>query len=298
MSLLSRDIKRIIKGNIGKLLGISLVMGFLFYLFNIFFGLNEKIDDINKIITDKVGIYFYIDDSQSEDIYKRVIGIKDQLKEKGVDSNFSSKDDAFNFLENKIPEITNNFERFGINNPLPSTLYVMFNSKKEYNDMKDIIVKNKDIILNIKDIDDGATLQQQENRSLRILEIANVIKISTYFILIIIGIIILTFTQHLLKSFFYDFYKELQTKKLLGATKRDTNGGFILTLLSIITVGYIVGFILTCITFTIISNHLLNLGINTGLCNVLPKTLIVYLIFSLLAVLLGYHRLHELEKKL
>jgi len=57
-------------------------------------------------------------------------------------------------LENKIPEITNNFERFGINNPLPSTLYVMFNSKKEYNDMKDIIVKNKDIILNIKDIDD------------------------------------------------------------------------------------------------------------------------------------------------
>ncbi len=298
MSLLSRDIKRIIKWNIGKLLGISLVMWFLFYLFNIFFGLNEKIDDINKIITDKVGIYFYIDDSQSEDIYKRVIGIKDQLKEKWVDSNFSSKDDAFNFLENKIPEITNNFERFGINNPLPSTLYVMFNSKKEYNDMKDIIVKNKDIILNIKDIDDWATLQQQENRSLRILEIANVIKISTYFILIIIGIIILTFTQHLLKSFFYDFYKELQTKKLLWATKRDTNWWFILTLLSIITVWYIVWFILTCITFTIISNHLLNLWINTWLCNVLPKTLIVYLIFSLLAVLLWYHRLHELEKKL
>ena len=298
MSLLSRDIKRIIKWNIGKLLGISLVMWFLFYLFNIFFGLNEKIDDINKIITDKVGIYFYIDDSQSEDIYKRVIGIKDQLKEKWVDSNFSSKDDAFNFLENKIPEITKNFERFGINNPLPSTLYVMFNSKKEYNDMKDIIVKNKDIILNIKDIDDWATLQQQENRSLRILEIANVIKISTYFILIIIGIIILTFTQHLLKSFFYDFYKELQTKKLLWATKRDTNWWFILTLLSIITVWYIVWFILTCITFTIISNHLLNLWINTWLCNVLPKTLIVYLIFSLLAVLLWYHRLHELEKKL
>ncbi len=298
MTLLSRDIKRIIRWNIGKLVWISIVMWFLFYLFNIFFGLNEKIDDINKVITDKVWIYFYIDDSQNEDVYKRVIDIKDQLKNKWIESNFASKDEAFNFLENKIPEITNNFEKFGINNPLPSTLYVMFSSNKEYNDMKDIIVNNKDIILNIKDIDEWATLQQQENRSLRVLKIANVIKISTYFILIIIGIIILTFTQHLLKSFFYDFYKELQTKKLLWATKKDTNWWFILTLLMIMTVWYIVWFILTCITFTILSNHLLSLWIDTWLCNVIPKTLIVYLIFSLLAIVLWYHRLHQLEKKL
>jgi hypothetical protein len=30
----------------------------------------------------------------------------------------------------------------------------MFENKKEYNIMKDIILKNKDIILNIKDIDE------------------------------------------------------------------------------------------------------------------------------------------------
>ncbi|MBO4517153.1 hypothetical protein J5751_07160 [bacterium] len=56
-------------------------------------------------------------------------------------------------MESKIPEITENFEKFGIENTLPSTLYVMFKNEKEYNIMKDIIVANKDIILNVKDVD-------------------------------------------------------------------------------------------------------------------------------------------------
>jgi cell division protein FtsX len=66
---------------------------------------------------------------------------------------FSSKDDALNFLEKKIPDVVNNFQKFGIDNPLPSTLYVMFDSNTTYESLKNIIIQNKDIILNIKDID-------------------------------------------------------------------------------------------------------------------------------------------------
>jgi len=57
-------------------------------------------------------------------------------------------------LENKIPEITENFDKFGIDNPLPSTLYIMFDNEKEYNIMKEVILKNKDMVLNIQDIDE------------------------------------------------------------------------------------------------------------------------------------------------
>jgi len=57
-------------------------------------------------------------------------------------------------LENKIPEITENFDKFGIDNPLPSTLYIMFYNEKEYNIMKEVILKNKDMVLNIQDIDE------------------------------------------------------------------------------------------------------------------------------------------------
>jgi cell division protein FtsX len=66
---------------------------------------------------------------------------------------FSSKDDALAFLQKKIPDVVNNFQKFGIDNPLPATLYVMFDSDSKYESLKTIILKNKDIILNTKDID-------------------------------------------------------------------------------------------------------------------------------------------------
>jgi preprotein translocase subunit SecE len=174
----------------------------------------------------------------------------------------------------------------------------MFDNKKEYNIMKDIIIENKDIILNIKDIDQWATLQQQENRSLRILKIMKTIEDSIYFILIILAIIIMSFTQHLLKTFFFDFYKELQTKKLLWATHKDTNGGFILTLLFIITIGFIIGLALICITFHILNSNLIVLWVDFNLCNIVPKLLLSYIWFTLIATLLWYNSLNSLEKKL
>jgi cytoskeletal protein RodZ len=91
----------------------------------------------------------------------------------------------------------------------------MFANQKEYNIMKDIIVKNKDLILNVKDVDKGASLVQQENRSLRIINIMNTIKISFYFIIAMLGVIIVFFTQYLLIHFFNNFYEEIEIKKLL-----------------------------------------------------------------------------------
>ena len=62
-------------------------------------------------------MYFYIQDEKdpsSDQIYKRIIEMKDQLAEQWIKAEFSSKNDAFGFLESKIPEITENFEKFGI----------------------------------------------------------------------------------------------------------------------------------------------------------------------------------------
>lgn len=100
-------------------------------------------------------MYFYIKDipDQSNEIYKKVIVLKDELEAKGLKVMFSSKDDALAFLQKKIPDVVSNFQKFGIENPLPATLYVMFDSDNKYKSLKTIILKNKDIILNTKDID-------------------------------------------------------------------------------------------------------------------------------------------------
>jgi cell division protein FtsX len=106
-------------------------------------------------LKDRLGMYFYIKETvdQSGDINKRVITLKDELEAKGLKVMFSSKDDALAFLQKKIPDVVSNFQKFGIDNPLPATLYVMFDNDSKYEALKTIILKNKDIILNTKDID-------------------------------------------------------------------------------------------------------------------------------------------------
>jgi len=298
-SLIARDIKRIIKKSLRRIIIVSIFLSFLFYLFNLFSGLSFKIENISNIITNKVGIYFYIQDENksADEIFKRILTIKEDLNKNGIKSEFSSKDDAFNYLENKVPDITKNFDKFGIENPLPSTLYVMFNNQKEYNKMKEIILNNKDIILNIKDIDKWASLTQQENRSLRILKIADTIKISFYFIVAMLGIIIIFFTQHLLRHFFNNFYEEIEIKKLLWARYQDVNWWFLVILLSCITLGFILWFILTCITFNILNHNLVSINVDLNLCSIIPKLLFSYIIFCMIWIWLWYRMLKEMEKK-
>jgi hypothetical protein len=163
--------------------------------------------------------------------------------------------------------------------------------------MKDIMIANKDIVLNIKDIDKWATLTQQENRSLKIINIINIIRNSFYFIIIMLTVIIITLTQHILKNFFYDFYKEIEIKRLLWATQNDANWWFLLTLLFTITVWFVIWFILTCITFNILNHNLISINIDLSLCNVIPKLLLSYILFAIISLWLWYKMLKIMEKK-
>lgn len=301
-SLLRWDTKHIIKHSFISIIFTWILIWFLFFLFNTFSGLLIKEKEINDSMASKIGMYFYIQDEKdpsSDEIYKKIINIKDQLAENWIKAEFSSKNDAFGFLESKIPEITENFEKFWIENTLPSTLYVMFKNEKEYNIMKDIIVANKDIILNVKDVDKWATLQQQENRSLKIIGIMKTIKYFTIIMTIILWVVIIAFTQHLLRHFFYESYRENQVKKLLWATHTDANGGFLLTLLFTITLWFIIGYLLRRSTCGLVNMHLESININLWLTDlkVMWCLLIPYVVFTIIALTSGQLMLVKMEKK-
>jgi hypothetical protein len=92
-----------------------------------------------------------------------------------------------------VPDVVDNFKKFGIDNPLPATLYVMFSTDSQYEAMKTIIIKHKDIILNVKDVDSGATIKQQENRILTTINFSNMVVVMAYSIIVLILIIVFTF---------------------------------------------------------------------------------------------------------
>jgi len=128
---------------------------------------------------------------------------------------FASKDDALAFLQKKIPDVVNNFQKFGIDNPLPATLYVMFGNDSQYNALKTVILAHKDIILNTKDVDNGTTLKEQENRVLSAINLSNIVVGIAYAIIAVIFIIVLVFMGFLLNTIFGSLHKEFEVKKLL-----------------------------------------------------------------------------------
>ena len=294
------DVKKTFKSNPFKFILTWLLLGWLFFVFNIVFGATLSTEKIENIAADKVWIYFYIQDEwlDRDELTTRIINITDSLKKEWLQVQYTAKDKAFEYLENKIPELTSNFEKFWIDNPLPSTLYVMFNNKREYEAMKTVIVANKDIIMNSKDVDKSATLVQQENRSLRVLDTIDTIKITLILISIIVAISIFNVTQHLLTNFFYSFYKDIELKKLLWADTWTANQWFMLILWILLAWAIIFGVLLSFIVFCVLDWHLKALDINLSLKMTTIWAIIMNIIFALWTIWLWYYHLHRLEKKI
>lgn len=294
------DVKKAFKSSPLKFILTWLLLGWLFFVFNIIFGATISTEKIENIAANKVWIYFYIQDDglNRDELTTKIINITNTLQKKWLQVQYTAKDKAFEYLENKIPELTSNFEKFGIENPLPSTLYVMFSNKREYEAMKSVIVANKDIIMNSKDVNKSATLLQQENRSLRILDTIDTIKITLIIISIVIAISIFNVTQHLMTNFFYSFYKDIELKKLLWADAWTANQWFILILGILLIWAILFSTILTFVVFCILDWHLKALDINLSLKMTTIWSLIVNILFGLWTMWLWYYHLHKLENKI
>lgn len=206
-------------------------------------------------------MYFYIKETagQEDEIYKEIVLMKDELQSQGLKVTFSTKNDALSFLQKKIPDVVENFQQFGIENPLPATLYVMFSSDREYAMLKDVILKHKDIILNPKDIDSGTSIKEQENRILNTINLSNVIVTISYSVIALLLIIVFVFLAFLLQMIFSNLHKEFEVKKLLGASHLDVTRSFILLTLDIIILAFVICLILVVLSGLALEAYLTSL---------------------------------------
>ncbi|MFA6255816.1 MAG: hypothetical protein WC606_01410 [Candidatus Absconditabacterales bacterium] len=276
--IFKHDIASLLKTSWTHIFGVSIFIGFLLFLLNIFLGVSLYANQFTGQLKDRLGMYFYIkeDTTQTNEIYKKVITLKDELESKGLKVMFSSKDDALAFLEKKIPDVVSNFQKFGIDNPLPATLYVMFDSDSKYESLKTIILENKDIILNTKDIDAGSTLKQQENRVLTIINLSNFVVGLSYVIIAILFAIILSFLGFLLKNIFHTFHRELEVKKILGATYSQIMQGFVALTVNVLGFSFLI-----CLALLLISG----ITINYYIYSLFNVTL--WSVFSNVALIIG-----------
>ena len=241
------DIKSIFRTYRWQMIWISVLSGFLLFLLNILIGVSMYGNMLNDSLRDKLWMYFYLrNDVESESkVYKQVIRLKDKLEDEWLQVNFLTKEDAMDFMMKRLPELTWSLEKFWMTNPLPATLYVTLPDISKYETLKEVMLENKDIVLNIQDLDQIDNLEEQENRIVNVIKLSNFVQILAISLVIVIAAVILSFSIFFLRSIFTRFWNDIQVKKLLGASKAQIIMPFLWLVLYAIIGGFLLSLILT-----------------------------------------------------
>jgi len=144
--------------------------------------------------------------------------MKTELEAQGMQVEYYSRQDAFDTLSKKLPDVVQSFDKFGISNPLPATMYIMFKDSSEYEMVKTIAAKYQPIIVNSLDTTRDTHLRQQEQRVINIINLGNVVTVISLGLVMFLIAIIVVFLLFIIRIKFYGFKDTIQVQKLLGAS--------------------------------------------------------------------------------
>lgn len=203
---------------------ISILMGFLLFLMNVFLVVSVQGQNFNDQMKSKLGVYIYLKDSQN--LQQQAVNIKTELEKKGLKVSYTSKDEALKFVERRVEDLTKTLKKYNLENPIPSTLYINYTDAGEFAVMKNVLEANKDAILNMNDLSDNA-IKTQEKRVLNIINLSNFLQSFGYLTVGLMGVSVIVFAIFFLQAMFEHFRRDVQAKKLLGATAQQIAQPFI-----------------------------------------------------------------------
>jgi len=301
------DVKSIFRSYRGQMIWISVLSGFLLFLLNILIGVSMYGNTLNASLNDKLGMYFYLNDNVEEEtrLYKQVIQLKDRLEKEGLKVNFLTKEDAMDFMMKRLPELTGSLEKFWMTNPLPATLYVTLPDISKYETLKEVMLENKEIIVNIQDVEQLDNLESQENRIRNVIKLSNFVQILSMGLVIILAAAVLSFSIFFLRSIFTRFWPDIQVKKLLWATKSQIIMPFLTLILYSIIGGFLISLLLTLVSMGVFDYYMSQLFSYTLTAHLFAKWWIIIVLFIveilvIVSLLMGisYGFVSRLHKKL
>ena len=301
------DVKSIFRCYRWQMIWISVLSGFLLFLLNILIWVSMYGNTLNASLNDKLGMYFYLNDNVEEEtrLYKQVMQLKDRLEKEGLKVNFLTKEDAMDFMMKRLPELTWSLEKFWMTNPLPATLYVTLPDISKYETLKEVMLENKEIIINIQDVEQLDNLESQENRIRNVIKLSNFVQILSMSLVVILAAAVLSFSIFFLRSIFTRFWNDIQVKKLLWATKSQIIMPFLTLILYSIIGWFLISLLLTLISMGIFDYYMSQLFSYTLTAHLFAKWWIIVLLFIVEIVVIvwalmgiSYGFVSKLHKKL
>ena len=301
------DVRSIFRCYRWQMIWISVLSGFLLFLLNILIWVSMYGNTLNASLDDKLWMYFYLNDDVEEQtkLYKQVMQLKDRLEKEGLKVNFLTKEDAMDFMMKRLPELTWSLEKFWMTNPLPATLYVTLPDISKYETLKEVMLENKDIIINIQDVEQLDNLKGQDNRIRNVIKLSNFIQILSLSLVVILAAAVLSFSIFFLRAIFNRFLPDIQVKKLLWATKSQIIMPFLTLILYSIIGGFLISLLLTLVSMGIFDFYMSQLFSYTLTAHLFTKWWIIMVLFIIeilviVSLLMGlsYGFVSRLHKKL
>ena len=301
------DVKSIFRSYRGQMIWISVLSGFLLFLLNILIWVSMYGNMLNASLNDKLWMYFYLNDNVETEtrLYKQVIQLKDRLEKEGLKVNFLTKEDAMNFMMKRLPELTWSLEKFWMNNPLPATLYVTLPDISKYETLKEVMLENEDIIINIQDVAQLDNLKSQENRIRNVIRLSNFVQVLSLSLVIILAATVLSFSIFFLRSIFSRFWNDIQVKKLLWASKSQIIIPFLTLILYSIIGGFLISLLLTLVSMWVFDYYMSQLFSYSLTAHLFAKWWVIIVLFVAeiliivgLLMWIAYGFVSKLHKKL
>ena len=301
------DVKSIFRCYRWQMIWISVLSGFLLFLLNILIWVSMYGNTLNASLDDKLWMYFYLNDEVEEQtkLYKQVMQLKDRLEKEGLKVNFLTKEDAMDFMMKRLPELTWSLEKFWMTNPLPATLYITLPDISKYETLKEVMLENTDIIINIHDVEQLDNLKSQERRIRNVIKLSNFVQILSLSLVIILAAAVLSFSIFFLRAIFNRFLPDIQVKKLLWATKSQIIMPFLTLILYSIIWGFLISLLLTLISMGVFDFYMSQLFSYTLTAHLFAKWWIIIVLFIIeilvivsLLMWLSYVFVSRLHKKL
>jgi len=238
--MIFKNFLRLLKTGVFQTIATILLLSFFFFLQNIFLSLTSVTYLFSGELKNKLWVYLYFKEweniEQVQENRDLIIDLKTKLEKAWLTVQYLSKEDAIKTLSKRLPKIIDNFEKYGIKNPIPPTMYIIFRNDKEYEAMRKIVSdpKYQEIILNLSDIWTAKSFKKQESKVKEIISFSNFLIEFYKYTSLGLFVSILWFLVMIIKINFYSFYAQIEVEKLLWFSYSRIISPFMLYVLFIV----------------------------------------------------------------
>ncbi len=183
-------------------------------------------------VQSQLWVFLYLRDDATE----RGVKLIEEMKQAGLTTTFFSKDDAFRLMAKKLPDVLDQLSAYGIENPLPPTIYIVYKNQEQYESMKSIVGRYDDVISTLDNVSLKSSFEEQTRRASRLVTMMYVLfalcLTLIWGVIVMIGMVI----SYIVTNFFYRFQQQIELTSLLGWSRRVILAPFVRVITTVMTV--------------------------------------------------------------